>query len=320
MTDRIPCDPPAPLALALAGPERLAPIVAAWLDAKHHRSGSEKTRRAYDDTLTSFRAALAAAGLTLDGPPPLVALAAQAWAGRDEPAPATFNQRLAILSSFYGYAGKHRVLEQNPITTVERRTVQPYAGAEALSPGGVRAQLAVLKAGGTLDELRDYAVLYVALTTGRRVNELAALRWRDVRLEGERVTLTFPHAKGGKTMRDTLAAPVAKALLGYLHALYGPQLGVLAPDAAIWASCSTNPSKGDALTARSLQRISQARLGVHFHGLRHSFARAMEDAGGKVSEIQNRLGHSSLQTTGRYLAALRSSENTHAEALADLFG
>jgi integrase len=56
------------------------------------------------------------------------------------------------------------------------------------------------------------------------------------------------------------------------------------------------------------------------HVLRHSFARALEDADAKVSEIQSRLGHESLATMGRYLAALRANENPYADALAALFG
>ncbi len=46
----------------------------------------------------------------------------------------------------------------------------------------------------------------------------------------------------------------------------------------------------------------------------------MEDSGAKVSDIQARLGHTSLATTGRYLAALKQAENTHGETLAELFG
>ena len=46
----------------------------------------------------------------------------------------------------------------------------------------------------------------------------------------------------------------------------------------------------------------------------------MEDAGAKVSEIQARLGHASLATTGRYLAALSQADNAHAEAIVGLFG
>jgi integrase/recombinase XerC len=46
----------------------------------------------------------------------------------------------------------------------------------------------------------------------------------------------------------------------------------------------------------------------------------MEDAGAKVSDIQARLGHNSLATTGRYLAALRRADNLYADELARLMG
>lgn len=46
----------------------------------------------------------------------------------------------------------------------------------------------------------------------------------------------------------------------------------------------------------------------------------MENVGAKVTDIQARLGHESLATTGRYLAALKQAENVHAETLASLFG
>jgi integrase len=46
----------------------------------------------------------------------------------------------------------------------------------------------------------------------------------------------------------------------------------------------------------------------------------MEDSGAKVSEIQARLGHESLQTTGKYLAALRKADNPYCDLLDTLFG
>jgi len=46
----------------------------------------------------------------------------------------------------------------------------------------------------------------------------------------------------------------------------------------------------------------------------------MQDAGANIGEIQARLGHASLATTGRYLAALGRAENRHAEELARMFG
>jgi integrase/recombinase XerC len=66
------------------------------------------------------------------------------------------------------------------------------------------------------------------------------------------------------------------------------------------------------LTSQAIADVCQRWLGVSkVHTLRHTFASAMEDSGAKVSEIQACLGHTNLATTGRYLAALRSAENTH---------
>jgi integrase/recombinase XerC len=74
-----------------------------------------------------------------------------------------------------------------------------------------------------------------------------------------------------------------------------------------------------ALGVQSIADICTRRLGTsQVHRLRHTFARGMEDAGAKVSDIQARLGHSSLATTGRYLAALKQTENAHGDALAAL--
>ena len=308
--------------------------VAAWLDAKRGRSGSIHTARAYETTITSFRAQLQAQRLDLDSPAELVALVAQAWAaqrasGAGFVAPASHNRRLAVLSSFYEFAHKRRLLDiENPIGQVDRRSVQEYAGSKALAPSDVRAQLARIDR-NSLAGLRDYALLSVALSTGRRVAELAAMRWAHVHIEasGARITITFPHAKGGKVMRDTLGDRVARALLEYLYEYYGPELGQLAPEAPIWPRLDRGVQdapeqracRAVAMSARALQDIGHKRLGVHFHALRHTFAHTMLDTGANVSTIQKRLGHSSLQTTSRYLESLRADENPHANQLGDLF-
>ncbi len=143
-----------------AGPTRpaLDPIIAMWLRAKHGRTGSAKTRRAYEDAIATFRAGLHHAGLELDVDAQLVAAAAEAWAGRGSPAPATFNQRLAILSSFYDYARAKRAVGENPVDLVERRPVQAYADARALDPADVRERVAAIDR-GALEGQRDYALL-----------------------------------------------------------------------------------------------------------------------------------------------------------------
>src|SRR5882762_5386938 len=89
--------------------------IAAWLDAKKGRSGSEKTYTAYKDGLTEFRAMLTSTGRDLNADASIIAPLAQGWAQMSKRevetvSPSTYNQRLAILSSFYRYAIKHEVL------------------------------------------------------------------------------------------------------------------------------------------------------------------------------------------------------------------
>lgn len=309
--------PPAHLA-APAAPGQLDLAIAAWLDAKRGRSGSERTHRAYHDTLTQFRAALHNAHLDLDGDVQAVALAAQAWCGHSSPAPSSFNQRRAILSSFYVYATGVGLLSTNPITRVARRSVDEYAAARPLDLADIRERL------GQIDRTipsgkRDYVLLAIYLQTGRRLVEVAGLEWRDVQLAGDRVTLTFRRCKGGKVMRDSLPGGVSKALLIWLQAAYN-DLRQLQPDSPLWLNLATNGQRSQ-LGTDGIRDICVSRLGISkVHALRHTFAKTMESAGAKVSDIQARLGHSSLATTGRYLAALKRAENDQADDLAALFG
>jgi integrase len=296
--------------------------VAAWLDAKCKRS--EKTRKAYVDTLAQFRAGLAGAGLALDSDPSAVALVAQAFASfsrrGSEVKPATRNQRLAILSSFYTYARRRGFLDANPIDLLDREHVQEYAHAEALDEERVQAALAAIDQ-STLRGARDYAILSVFLQTGRRAQEVATLQWQHVRIIRGKATLTFEHAKGDEVMQDELPVPTTNVLLRWLHKWYGARLATLAPDAPLWVSLAHDASYGQALGYQSIGALYKKHLGVSkVHASRHTWAHSMEKLGASVSEIQARLGHKSLATTGRYLASLRRAENRKADELAALYG
>lgn len=298
--------------------------IAAWLNAKTQRSNSRETTAKYTAYIAQFRQALRAVGMDLDGDMRKVALVAQAWASSSvdgKPvAPATFNQRLAILSSFYAYGKRHLLLDgENPISLVERRPVQAYAHAVGMASDAVRDALARIDR-TTLQGTRDYALLLLAVSTGRRANELASMVWGDVTLTGSHTVVTFPRTKGGKVMSDRLEPAVAKALLTYVQAVYGDNLSEIATDAPLWLSLSRS-SKGHPLTRQALSLIWERHLGTSkVHATRHTFALNMEKAGATVSEIQSRLGHSNLATTGRYLTKLTSDENRHGGKLMKMYG
>jgi site-specific recombinase XerD len=317
------------LAISTSTHSSLDSLIAAWLHEK--QGGSSRTVHEYRVVLGSFRAALQAVGLDLDSNRPdhddisAIALVAQTWADQRSPnalqqgtvSPATHNLRLNIVSSFYVYAIKHRRLRENPIALVARRKVQRYAQARPLPAAEVQQRLQAIDR-STLAGQRDYALLLVALTTGRRLSELAGLRWGAVQLSGKQVMLTFC-VKGNRLVRDTLAARVGTALLDYLQATY-TKLATLPADAPVWVSFSRRNS-GAAMGIQSIADVCQRHLGTSkVHALRHTFAHTMLQQGATVSTIQQRLGHTNLSTTSTYLQALESADNPFADVLAEAFG
>jgi integrase len=172
--------------------------------------------------------------------------------------------------------------------------------------------------------LRDYALLTPALQTGRRASELAGLCIGDLVRDGGRVVVLWRRCKGGKQMQDELSPRTAAALLRYLLGLHGDTLDALDPTTPVWPSLARNAVQGEnGISVQAIADLCTKRMGTSkIHALRHTFtfAHAMEASGAKVSDIQARLGHESLATTGRYLTALKRASNPYAERLEELFG
>ena len=299
----------------------------AWLKTKSERTGSAKTERAYQDTINGFRALLKSARpipLDLDSDDTRATrLAAESFAAGNGVSSATFNQRLAILSSFYTYAIKQEVLDKDPMDLAERRPPNTRDAAQPMDDTEI-AQAFTSIDRGTLEGLRDYALLSLAVTTGRRSRELAALTWSDIRLTGkgksENMLITWQRCKGNKQMRDEIEPRTKTALLAYLRALYGADLRKLTSDAPIFVSLSRNNYRG-ALSIQAVSDICLKRLGTSkVHTTRHTFAVTMERAGASLSDVGAKLGHASLKTTSGYMKRLHSAENPHAAKLGEMFG
>ncbi len=308
--------------------------IAEWVAQKRIRTGSEKTRQAYEDTMQAFRAFLSSGGLDLLSNPVDVARVAAIWASmRNEKSrkpgqdvsPSTYNQRLAILSSFYTFLNENYKLDPampNPIETVKKHPVQAYAACTLPIDADTLEKLTTIDR-ATPEGLRDYALLAVALYTGRRASELVGLRWEHVKIAGKkdkRVTLTFAHCKGNKVMRDTLDIETSAILLEYLHAQYGKQLLQLRADAPVWVSYSRQ-NAGQAISAKTLSNICLAVLDTgKVHALRHTFAVGMIRSGAPITELAGRLGHTDIKITQTYTKEIMGDDNPYGEKLTARFG
>lgn len=292
--------------------------VLAWLNAKSERTKSNNTQRSYHEVMESFRRLLQEHERDLDSSADIVASIAQAWSSGDITA-STHNTRLAIISSFYEYATKNGVLDINPIKRVERWKDTRPNKAHAMSAEHIKKRLSSIDR-STLEGKRDYAMLSIALTTGRRVAEMANLRYGHIQMQGNIAIILWERCKGNKEMQDILSPKLTKSLFEYLYEVYGQEMYKAAKDAPVWIS-SSNHNKGEALSTRSLQRICEKRLGTSkFHSTRHSCAMNMHEQGIGVKDIQEQLGHANLAVTSVYLQDLNNKTGKYIAQLEDIFG
>jgi integrase len=282
---------------------------------------------------------------------------AQAWSLRPTrqrgtrygaaPSSAITARRLAIVSSFYQCAIRHGLhegkrdrttgepyrdeIESNPLRYLKRPSVQRYAEAQPIEQRELIARLRRIDRTTAMGK-RDYALLSVALTTGRRIAELAGMTRASLTFGRDgRVTVRW-QAKGAKTMRDHLDARTSDALLTYLRSVAypGSEPQTLPATAPVWLAFSRATATREAqehdgarqaLSTSGLRRAFLKRLGTSkAHATRHSFAMLMEQAGASLTDIQARLGHASAKTTADYLNALKSPDNPYSERLAALLG
>ncbi len=301
--------------------------VLAWLNEK--RNDSTRTAEAYEETLNDFRDMLHKVGLDLDSTPAVVAPVAQGWASsrkhNGEIVPGetvtatTFNQRRSIISSFYKYAITYEVLQYNPIERVKRQKVGKKDAAHHLASHTIKTGLARIDR-STPEGLRDYALLSIALATGRRASEIAGLRYKHLHKDGNTCVVDFDNCKGKKSFTNRLAPRTTRALYAYLEAIYPGQLLTLPGDAPIWISFSDR-NKGQAIGIRTLSNICEAYLGTSkFHAPRHTLAVTMHHKGAKITDISKALGHSDIKITSDYLEEHLSYENPLAAELEEEFG
>ena len=227
-------------------------------------------------------------------------------------AKASVGRKLATLRSFFRFLCRQGRLTANPadlvrgprlpvrttphlsVDEVFQLLAAPAGAAPATSPKP-RGPAAALRA-------RDRAVLELFYASGLRIGELVALAIPDVDL---REGLVRVQGKGRKERIVPVGRQACDALRAYLDVRGGipapATKGPRDPEALFLNH------RGGRLSVRGVSRLVLASLlksglgkKITPHGLRHSFATHLLDAGADLRAIQELLGHARLSTTQRY--------------------
>ena len=152
--------------------------------------------------------------------------------------------------------------------------------------------------------LRDKAILEVLFSTGLRVSELIKLNRDQLNFDTQELGVI---GKGRRARVVFLSERAVKWLKHYLTSRVDRWKPVFIHYAGSKAELTDRDGELMRLTARSVQRIVEkyrrrAGIGIKItpHGLRHSFATDLLQAGAGLREVQEMLGHKNVSTTQIY--------------------
>lgn len=209
-----------------------------------------------------------------------------------------------VLHTLFKMAYLEDMVDRNPMDKVSRPIPRKdeirEREAQALTVEELRAVLEALEA----EPLKWQALVHVLIDTGIRRGECCGLRWEDIDLETQVVTvrrnLCYTPARGvyvdtpksGKVREVDIGEETA----ALLEALRAQSVG----EYVFTQEGSTDPMHPQSPT-RYLKKLS-AKCGVpdlHPHKLRHTFASIAITAGADVASVSEALGHSDKAVTLR---------------------
>lgn len=205
-------------------------------------------------------------------------------------------RKLSALRSFFSYLVRQGELKHNPAEMV----TAPKMGKAIPEFLPVDEAFQLMYGPDTTGVLgcRDRAILEVLYSCGLRVSELTALDLESIDLD---LSIARVMGKGGKERVVPIGGKAIKALSNYLE-----RRGELVVGREEHGALFLN-NRGGRLSSRSVSRLlkkhmQRCNLGrpMSPHGLRHSFATHLLDAGADLRAVQELLGHVSLSTTQRY--------------------
>jgi site-specific recombinase XerD len=212
----------------------------------------------------------------------------------EKAAPATINQRLVALSSFFRWAVKQNMTHDDPTADVNGLRL-PKQQPKGVSRQDLRRVLRTVHASGNV---RDIAIIEILAGTGIRVSELLALAVGDIEIKERSGKLTVRRGKHDGFREIPLTKDIRHALSAYLE--QHPEKND--PDTPMWVGLRGKLSNRSSIVRVLNKYAYQAEIeAVTPHTLRHTFAtRYLEANPDDLRGLAALLGHANLNTVMVY--------------------
>ena len=201
----------------------------------------------------------------------------------------SLNRARSAVRGLFGFLMRAWVIERDPSQVLRVKSTQPPP-PPVLGRGDEQLLLAAMAAETSWEAQRDRLLVRVLLDTGLRVSSLVGLDAGDIDVEEGRLVIT---AKGGHRQAVVIDVDLAAELVEL--AAGGPV-------------CATR--QGRRMSVRQVQtRLAMwseragLRAPLHPHRLRHTFGTRRYAETKDLRAVQVALGHRSVLTTQRYVAA-----------------
>jgi site-specific recombinase XerD len=240
----------------------------------------------------------------------------------------TINRKLQALSKLYKFFCRKEigVIDYNPFSSDEgtaRLKVRNYSNTRSLTDNEVRTFMSVLSIDRTILGVRNKIIMLLIATTGMRRAEVSSLYIGMIGKMMGKTIIDFS-GKGNKERFVEIADSIKKLIDQYLK-LRG--LTYMDKNQPLFVSHAHNADPTKPIGTETIYRLvkgvaKEAGLdesSISPHCFRHTYITKSLDLGCDISDIQDRVGHSSISTTRRYDHTQRILKNNPANALAEMF-
>jgi integrase/recombinase XerD len=234
----------------------------------------------------------------------------------NSPSPNTMRTRRGRISSFFGWATFHGLIDQDPSAGL-KFTVKVKGGGVREHNWMSEQQFAELvrACDDTLYGRRLRLILLLGTMAGMRRFEIPTIKWSDLSADMTRLTVV---GKGNKLVQLGVPPQLASLLRDWRRVAPADAVYVLPKSTSHWGdghftwSCQMSPENVAKVVKEHGERHG---VEVRTHDLRRSYAGILDQRGVAVQDIQKLMRHENLGTTSIYL----EKNPARAAALADEF-